>query len=64
MASLRYAKAPGAYRNLEKTIVNEFGSDWPRQKLLCYNVRAAVINTLGCLELIEEKPDKSVEKKP
>jgi pyruvate, orthophosphate dikinase len=32
----------------------EFGADWPRQKLLCYDVRCNVMNTLGCIELLQE----------
>jgi hypothetical protein len=49
---------------LEEDLVNEFGSDWSRQKLLCYDVRAAVITTLGYLELIEEeKANESAVKK-
>lgn len=44
-----------------------FGSDWSRQKLLCYDVRAAVISTLGYLELVEESrseesaPEKAIQ---
>ena len=44
--------------------MNEFGSDWSRQKLLCYDVRAAVINALGYLELVQdETADESAAKK-
>lgn len=38
--------------------MKELGSDWSRQKLLCYEVRAAVISTLSHLELIEERSTK------
>jgi hypothetical protein len=31
-----------------------FGDDWPRQKLLCYDVREHVITALGCTELLQE----------
>jgi hypothetical protein len=37
---------------MKKPYVKEFGADWPRQKLLCYDLRAAVATTLGCLELM------------
>ena len=44
--------------------VNEFGSDWPRQKLLCYDVRYFVITTLEYLEpLEEEKADEGNARK-
>lgn len=39
---------------MKKHQVKEFGSDWPRQKLLCYDLRAAVVTTLGCLELVTD----------
>lgn len=43
--------------------MNEFGSDWSRRKLLCYDVRAAVISTLGYLELLgEAKTDEITTK--
>jgi hypothetical protein len=32
----------------------EFGYGWSREKLLCYGVQDAVINTLGHLELLQE----------
>ena len=44
--------------------MNEFGFDWPRQKLLCYDVRHFVITTLGYLEVVEEeKADEGTAKK-
>jgi hypothetical protein len=32
----------------------EFGYGWSKEKLLCYWVQDCVINTLGCLELLQE----------
>jgi hypothetical protein len=46
---------------MKKPNVKEFGSDWPRQKLLCYDLRAAVITTLGCLELITDHKHEKTE---
>ena len=39
---------------MKKPSATEFGSDWSRQKLLCYDVREAVVASLGYLELIAE----------
>lgn len=39
---------------IEGTLMTEFISDWSRQKLLCYDVRAAVVTALGYLELMRE----------
>lgn len=35
--------------------MTEFISEWSRQKLLCYDVRAAVVTALGYLELMQQK---------
>lgn len=32
----------------------QFGDDWPRQKLLCYDVRCHVTDTLGYIDLLRE----------
>jgi hypothetical protein len=45
-------------------MAKEFGDDWPRQKLPCYDVREAVISTLGYLEVLQEaKLDQSNSEK-
>jgi hypothetical protein len=46
---------------MKKLPVKEFGSDWPSQKLLCYDLRAAVVNTLSCLELIANHKHENTE---
>jgi len=46
---------------MKKLHVKEFGPDWPRQKLLCYDLRAAIITTLGWLELITDHKHESTE---
>jgi hypothetical protein len=38
----------------KQLVTDDFGADWPRQKLLCYDVRCYVINTLGYLEMLQE----------
>ncbi len=40
--------------------MKEFASDWSRQKLLCYDVRAALVSTLGYLELIEARTTEEI----
>ena len=32
----------------------EFGADWPREKLLAYDINCYVTSTLGCIELLQE----------
>jgi hypothetical protein len=39
---------------MTKPETKQFGDDWPREKLLCYDVRGYVMNTLGYIELLQE----------
>jgi hypothetical protein len=32
----------------------QFGDEWPREKLLCYDVRCYVMNTLAHIELLQD----------
>jgi hypothetical protein len=41
--------------------MKEFGAGEPKQKMLCYDVRAAVISTLAYLEMIEDAKSDPID---
>jgi hypothetical protein len=38
----------------KQLVTDDFGADWPKEKLLCYWVRCHVVNTLGYIEFLQE----------
>jgi hypothetical protein len=38
----------------KQLVTDDFGADWPREKLMCYWVLDDAMKTLGCIELIQE----------